>query len=224
MKIKFVQSLLVPLLFCLSSCFEVVEEINSKADGSGEMITTLNLSQSKSKIASVMLLDSINGYKIPNKQELLHKLDEAVVTLKSVRGISAVRYTADFNNYIITLRFSFDNAASLNRISQIIFNKLKLNASGSSFYSFDEKTKTFSRNYQYLPEAGKAFQKLKTEDRAVFKDATYTSIYRFADPVVRQSNKLAKLSASKKAVMLRTGMLNLVNGKVNITNHIQLSK
>lgn len=72
MKLKQFYKLLsfIVLIPFLSSCFEVIEEIALKNDGTGDVVLTINLSQSKTKVASVMLLDSVQGYKVPSKQKI----------------------------------------------------------------------------------------------------------------------------------------------------------
>jgi hypothetical protein len=75
--------LFIILIPILSSCFEVIEEIAIKNDGTGDVVLTINLSQSKTKVASVMLLDSVQGYKVPSKQKIQQELNEAVAYLKN---------------------------------------------------------------------------------------------------------------------------------------------
>lgn len=60
-KYKYLLSIFI--LLCFSSCFQVIEEINLTKAGSGTVNLTLNLSASKTKVASVMLMDSIQGYR-----------------------------------------------------------------------------------------------------------------------------------------------------------------
>uniref|UniRef100_F4C1Q9 Lipoprotein n=1 Tax=Sphingobacterium sp. (strain 21) TaxID=743722 RepID=F4C1Q9_SPHS2 len=206
----------------LSACFEVIEEINVHKNGSGNMTVTLNLSQSKTKLSSVMLLDSINGYKVPDKVQIQRNLNEAVAILKKTPGISSFKHRVDFENFIAFVSFSFEKVDNLNHLSKIIYEKLKIKPTGKSLYNFDTRTQLFSRNYTYAQEAKSAYMKLKEADKQVFKNASYTCIYRF-DSVVKQStNKQAKLSGTKKAVMLHTSILDLINGRANITNQIQL--
>src|SRR3982750_2374922 len=88
---------LIPLF---SSCFEVIEEISMRNDGTGDVVLTINLSQSRTKVASVMLLDSVQGYKVPSKQKIQQELSEAVAYLKKSEGISNVKSSSDFNSYI----------------------------------------------------------------------------------------------------------------------------
>ena len=212
---------LVPLL---SSCFEVVEEISMRNDGTGDVVLTINLSQSKTKVASVMLLDSIQGYKVPSKQKIQQELNEAVTYLKKSKGISNVKSTSDFNNYIATISFSFKDVSDINNITKNILTQQKIKATNTSLYSFNKVTKTFSRRYQPVSTAKTEFNKLKSKDKAVFNGATYTSIYRFESVVSGTSNPASNISKSKKAVMLKSNIMDLINGKINVSNQIQLSK
>ncbi|KQM64538.1 hypothetical protein ASE74_10985 [Pedobacter sp. Leaf216] len=216
--------LFIFLIPILSSCFEVVEEITLKNDGTGDVVLTINLSQSKTKVASVMLLDSVQGYKVPSKQKIQQELNEAVAYLKKSEGISNVKSTSDFSNYIATISFSFKDVSNINNITKNILAQQKIKATNTSSYSYNKTTKTFNRKYQPVGTAKTEFNKLKAKDKAVFNGATYTSIYRFESPVTSSTNPASNVSKSKKAVMLKTSIMDLINGKINVSNTIQLSK
>lgn len=208
----------------LSSCFEVIEEISMRNDGTGDVVLTINLSQSKTKVASVMLLDSVQGYKVPSKQKIQQELNEAVIYLRKSPGISNVKSTSDFNNYIATISFTFKDVSNINNITKNILAQQKIKATNTSTYSFNKATKTFIRKYQPVATAKSEFNKLKGKDKAVFNGATYTNICRFESPVISTTNPTSNLSKSKKAVMLKSSILDLINGKINVSNQIQLSK
>jgi len=213
--------ILVPVL---SSCFEVIEEITLKNDGTGDVVLTINLSQSKTKVASVMLLDSVQGYKVPSKLKIQQELGEAVAYLKKSEGISNVKSTSDFNNYIATISFSFKDVSNINNITKNILAQHKINAANTSYYIYNKANKTFSRKYQAVATAKTEFNKLKSKDKAVFNGATYTSIYRFESVVTSSTNPASNVSKSKKAVMLKSSIMDLINGKINVSNTIQLTK
>ncbi|WP_257670122.1 hypothetical protein [Parapedobacter tibetensis] len=215
--------LLLPICLMFHSCFQIIEEISVQPNGSGTVVLTANLSQSRSKLASVMLLDSINGHKIPSKQDIRSEMEEAVKILRGMKGISQVSHTMDFDKYIATIRFSFAQVANLNDITTIIFEKLKVKSANNSAYTYHTVSKTFNRHYSYEAKAKSEYNKLKSADKEIFQNAMYTSIYRFDDTVLKQSNGNAKISASKKAVMLQCPILDLIDGKINISNNIQLS-
>lgn len=216
--------LLFPLFLSLTSCFQIIEEINLKNNGTGDMTLTCNFSKSKTKIASILLLDSINGHKVPNEQEIQKNIEKAIDFLKKTEGITDVKKSVDFKNYIVSIHFSFKDISNINNLTKKILEQQKITATNTSYYSFNKKTKTFSRNYKYVDTAKKQYDKLKTDDKTVFKTAVYTSIYRFENDIVSNSNALAKISKSKKATMLQSPVPDLINGKINISNTIQLSK
>lgn len=214
--------LCLPVLF--SSCFEIIEEINMNADGSGTMTITLNLSQSKNKVASVLLMDSVNGYKVPSRARIRQEIDEAVAKLRKMPGISNVRSTTDFNNYIASISFSFREAGNINNISKEILEAQKIRTSTISTYSYNKAAGTFNREYKYYAGAKAEYNKLKKEDKDIFKTATYTGVYRFPTTVLRQSNPKAKISKSGKAVMQQCSVMDLINGGATVATQIQLAR
>lgn len=211
-------------MLSFSSCFQVVEEINVGKTGSGTVNLTLNLSASKAKVASIMLMDSIQGYKVPTKRTILRELDEVVAYLKNSDGITDVKKTVDLENYIVSVSFAFKNVGSINNVNQNVLKKLKINGLSNSSYTFDSKSQTFQRGYEHTKTAALQYNKLKPEVKNIFKEASYTSIYRFERSIVESNNPLAKISKSKKAIMINTRILALINGKVDVSNKITLSK
>lgn len=216
---------LFPLTVLFSSCFQLIEEVTVNTDGSGAFTLTANLSQSRSKLASVMLLDSVNGYKVPSKGDITEKMEEAANTLRTVDGITNVSHSVDFDKYIVTIRFAFADVANLNDITALIFDKLDvIGGADNSSYSYQPENGTFVRHYTHDPRATSEYQKLKQADKTIFENATYTSIYRFSHPVVKQSNNKAKVASSKKAIMLQCKVLELIEGNIDISNSIQLAQ
>ncbi|WP_246269413.1 hypothetical protein [Pedobacter panaciterrae] len=190
----------------------------------GTVNLTLNLSASKAKVASLMLMDSIQGYKVPSKQTIQKEIDEIVSYLKKSDGITNVQKKIDFDNFIVSISFAFKDVANINTVNQNVLKKLKIKGLSNASYAYESKTQTFQRSYQYTKAAVLEYNKLKPEVKNVFKDASYTSIYRFEQLITSSNNPLAKISKSKKAIMINTGILGLINGKTDISNRITLSK
>lgn len=205
-----------------SSCFEILEEITLKPDGSGKMVLTINMSQSRTKLASIQLMDSVNGYKVPQEADIKKELVEAEKFLKQTPGITSVSSTANFKNYIGTISFNFKDVSNINALTTRMLAKQKIKVPNSSTYSYNASTKVFDRRYVPAEKAKNEFYKMKAEDRAIFKTATYTSIYRFQNNVSSTTNAFAKVSGSKKAVMMKANVMDLINGNLNISNKIQL--
>jgi len=211
----------------LIGCFEVLEEINLNADGSGHMLVTVNLSKSRTKLASMMLLDSVNGHKIPSKDDINESLKQAVAHLKETKGISNIKKTADYENYIFTISCDFEKIENIDAIfkdairKQNQREKTKFNTTN---FSFNNSSQLFKRHFSYDTAVKKSFNGLKKEDKKIFEDASYTAIYRFKKEVKSVSNTNAKIAPNKKAVFLRVAAMDLILGQKNLENNIQLTK
>lgn len=216
-------SWLVTMMSCIlfSSCFQVVEDITVRKDGSGTAVLMANFSASRSKLASMMLLDSVQGHKVPSRQDIQREMATIVAALKQVEGISQVSHTLDFDRFIVRVNFSFSDVSKLNGVTEMVFRQFKITTQNTSSYSLT-KAGRFSRQYSYNPDAGKAFARLTPEDRQVLDGAMYTSIYRFDRAVEHVSHPLAKKASAGQSVMLQAPIIDLITGKTNVSNQIQL--
>ncbi|WP_430909164.1 hypothetical protein [Maribacter sp. 2-571] len=220
-------SLLAIYSLCCTSCFDILEEINIKNDGTGSMLVTFNMSKSKTKLASIMMLDSINGHKVPSEDEINLFLKDVTDYLEKTEGIGNIKKTKDFDNYIFTVSCDFKDVEQINGIFKDMI--IEQNKKGGTHFStknfaFNSSEKTFHRYFTYDDSIKKSFNHLKSEDQKVFQDASLTAIYRFENPVTSISNTKAKVSPNKKAVMLKVGAMDFIMGKQSLANKIQLSK
>lgn len=217
------------LFLCFSlctSCFEILEEIKLNKDGSGTIMLTLNMSKSKTKLASIMLLDSINGHKIPTKNDISKAFNDMAYHLEKTPGISNIKKTKDFDNYIFTVSCNFKNVDQVNAIFKDLIekqNRKKHTNFTTTNFSYNKTNGIFNRYFTYDNTIKKHFNNLNAEDRKVFDNASYTCIYRFADKIKSVSNTNAKISPNKTAVFLKTDALALIMGKKSIKNQIKLS-
>ncbi|MBI3509380.1 MAG: hypothetical protein HY064_01865 [Bacteroidetes bacterium] len=211
----------LPVLF-LQSCFEIVEDVTIHNDGTGTFLYTLNLSQSKERLDGLMKLDSSEGYRIPRREEIDADISKGKASLEKSLGISNVISTADWINYIFTVKFDFNSVNNLNLalelVSQEVTSDHKRIPEASDNFAFTGKI--FDRKSSY--DAKKQNAQMTPKDREILKDATYTCIYRFDDPVAKTSNADAKISKSGKAVMLKLNLLALATGQKSIINKIVL--
>ena len=108
-------SFLFLTFFTLTSCFDILDKVAMKADGSGEYSIILNASKSKTRINSISKMETINGKKVPKKAEIQTQLNEAAAVFKVVPGISNVKTSADFDKYINDgLENFIDNLLNIN--------------------------------------------------------------------------------------------------------------
>jgi hypothetical protein len=72
------------------------------------------MSRSKTKINSIMKMKTVNGHDVPTKEDIQQKAAAVEKLIKKTNGISTVKTTIDFGNYIATITCNFANVASLN--------------------------------------------------------------------------------------------------------------
>ncbi len=211
------------MLLSLQSCFEIIEQVDLKNDGSGKLKFTLNLSKSKTRLASILKMKTINGHDVPSDADIRKRIAEMEKVIAETKGISAVKTTIDMSNYIVTLSCDFANVPALNAVLKNIKVKEKAsNEISDEMYGFDSKMNLFSRINKFALQ--QAYAKMSSADKEIFSNANYTAIYKFESSVVSMSNKNAKIAPNKKAVMLQSDLLSIINGKQSIENKINLQK
>lgn len=221
---KYLGALLILGCLTLSSCFDFVEQIDMTHRGAGTIKATLNVSKSRTKVASLLKMKQFNGIEIPSETTIKKEMQQVVRTLKATPGISNVHYSLDFNNYIATLSCHFDNVQALNDFSKALSAQFKTQITSYNSYRYDATSQTFNRSYTYTPHLAKEFSKIPNDDKNLFADAYYTNIIRFDKNIQSQSHKNAKISANKQAVFLKVKALDLINGSTHLTNTITLVK
>lgn len=215
--LKYIKLIVVLFTLCsLTSCFEIIEGIKVNENGSGHYALTLNLSQSKSKLSSIMLLDSVRGYSIPSEKEIEGFLKTKTALIDQVEGISNVQHQLNLTDFIVEVEFDFEKVDQLNKVLSKLHRKedIEFNHYGL------QNNNVFYRTYQY--DLKKLFGKIDTNDKKIFEGSSVTTIYRFDKPVESIENKQAKLSPNKKAVMLKVNSIDLFSQKSSLKNTISL--
>jgi hypothetical protein len=215
-------SLLAALVF-FTSCFEIVEQVFVKADGSGNMQLTLNLSKSKTKINSLRQMKVVNGHAVPSESEIKRKIKEIENSVSKTQGLTDVKTTLDLNNYIATITCNF---SKVNQLNGIVKNIAADNGGNNTYveksYDYNTATNIFERLNKVSFK--KDYNKMSNADKEIFATANYTSIYKFENNISKASNTNSKISPSKKAIMLQCNVLDVITEKKSITNKIALSK
>lgn len=213
-------------LFCiflsLTSCFDIIDKISLKADGSGEYSVILNASKSKTRLQSISKMETINGKKVPKKAEIENKVNQASNVFKSVVGISNVKTSLDFDNFIIKLSCNFKKIENINSgLEQLKAKNIIGKTIPTQLYKQNVAEKTFIRNK--IGSYKKEYDKLSKADKEVFSDATYTSILQFENVIKSQTNNSYTVSPNKKAIKLNGNILDFILQKKQIQNTISLN-
>ena len=221
LKVKYIFILILTVF--LSSCFEIIEEVNVNDDGSGRLSYTLNLSQSRTKINSISILDSLNGHKIPDENDIRLKISEVLHLIEKTDGISNVSEDLNFQDYIFKFSCEFSDSYALNEATKIVKSAYEIedpNSNSDDHFTFDETNKSFRRKGDYKGEAD--LDKVKEDDLSMLKNAEFTGIYRFQSEIKSASNSVTRISPNRKAAMMKFKVIDLINKKENIENTITL--
>lgn len=223
MKKLFQTTFLFAILISLTGCFDVTEEVKMNADGSGELRLNIDLSQSKGNLAGYMEAGEINGVEIPSEAKIKSEIKKLKKALSKIKGISKVKAKSDFDEFIFEVTANFDNMKALNKAinaSVKVFNQTPFPLPRFKHFAF--KDNQFSRLFEYTNErfTQEEYDGMMSVVRYLMESAKVVSIYRFEEPVKTVSNTKAKLSPSKKAVMLEGNIAEFATGKKTLENHI----
>ena len=209
-------------VFAYTSCFEIVEEVNLNEDGTGGFNFTINMSQSKIHINSLFLLDSVNGRPMPKIEDFENTIQRVESELKKDSALSNIVIKKNWEDYIFSISGDFSNVDALNKAIKDI-NKVFNTPRGYQVDlhdNFKYQDKIFERLYSY--NLVNDYNAMPQKDKAVFKNAKYTTIYRFNSPIKNHSNPSALKSKSGKAIMLKVAVKDLITNKKTIENKIEI--
>jgi hypothetical protein len=211
------------ILFALSSCIEIIDDLSLKSDGSGTFKYSVNLSSSKIKVNSILALDSIDGKKVPSIDDIKQKIDQFIKTLDAQNGISNVKVEENYAEFIFKFQCDFTSVLTLQeglKQSIVILSKEK------SIPQLDHNWLTWDGNklIRSIPEiTGKKINEINDSDIELLKKGSYTSITRFDKVVEKFENQAAQLSKSKMAVMVKTDTYRLKENQDILENTIYLT-
>lgn len=219
MKFFFKQVLLFVPLLLLTSCFDIIDKASVEADGSGEYTIILNASKSKTRLASISKMETVNGKKVPKKTDIESKINEAARIFKTTPGISNVKTSMDFDNYIIKLSCNFKKIENINAgLEQLKTKNILGRMIPTQIYSQNSARKTFTRNKTNTFKS--EYDKMSKADKEIFNGAKYTSVLQFENTIKSQSNSSYLLSPNRKAVKLEANILDFILQKKQIQNNI----
>ena len=209
---------IVPLML-FTSCFDILDKVNVRADGSGEYTLILNASKSKTRLASIAKMETINGKKVPKRTEIEAKINEAARIFKATPGISNVKTSMDFNNYILKLSCNFSKIENINAgLEQMKARNIIGKMIPTQIYNQNLSKKVFIRNKVNTFKSD--YDKMSKADKEIFHEARYISVLQFENTVKSQSNGAYSLSPNKKAVKLEANIIDLILQKKQLQNNI----
>lgn len=217
--------MLVSALF-MTSCFDILEEYEFNADGSGKARMTIDMTEMMAMMASFSAMDSTG--------ETQKSLDEmftdnsTVETLKQVAGISNVSSLSDRESSIVGYSYEFESIEALNNAlaatseSSALADLGLANESGEGDGGanyFAQKGKKFSRVVKFAPkedaegEEGAEYDEMA---KSMFGDAKYDVRYTFAQGVKTvKKNKYASVGPNGRTVTVSIPMMEMMDQKAS---------
>lgn len=197
----------------LTSCFGITEKIKHHDNQSGDYTLIVDFSKSWFKTKSAMWLEEVDGVKIPNEEEITQKLLDFKRTASKIEGIANLSTKTDFDHYIFTIQFTYQNLKALNAVVNVI-NKQK------NQVHFNSNGKTFERIASYpVPEKLVKDPKKKTD----LEQANIIAVYTFDKNIAGATNGNSKIAKNKKTIFLKQSMYNVLKKSSLMNNTIQLN-
>ncbi len=215
-------TILLILIFSLSSCIEIMDDLTIHADGSGTFRYNVNLSSNKIKVNSILALDSLDGQKVPKIEDIKEKVQQFIKTLDAQNGISNVKIEENYTDFIFKFSCDFTNVLLLQEGIKTTISSLTKEKNASELnhnWIIWDGTK-LTRSIPAITM--NKVKDLKQNDIDQLKLGTYTSISRFDKTVDKFSNPSAILSKNRQAVMVKTDTYSLKENPNILENVIYL--
>lgn len=193
------------MLFCLTGCFEIIEDTTIHEDGSGEYKLTLNLSASQTRLNSLMALDSIDGKKVPSEAEMKQEIAEFTDRMNATSGISNATCSLSTEDWILKFSCSFDSLTALKK--SIREASQKWNKTERDKEHIDQIVLTFNENIYSRQFSANINEKMRAEVRAdedygKLSEGKCVFIQRFDQTIKSVDHENVRIAKNQKASML----------------------
>lgn len=197
--------LLTAMVF--TSCFDLIEEIHYKKDGSGTYKFTMDMSGLKGLMELAMSADTTGEFKMDTLSAVSKELSAKV---RDLDGITNIREIADAENLVFGVEFDFRDVKALNLAMKEGFSDDELSSTNEkSFFQSSKKSfqridaRGFGGMLDQMLSSGLGGDDEMEMAQMFLKDVSYTMIYHFDRKVKKVSNNLATVSDDKKTVTLK---------------------
>jgi len=214
---------LLILVFSLTSCIEIFDEISLKNDGSGTFSYKINLSSSKLKVNSILALDSLDGKKVPSINEIKERINKYKELFAKKEGISNVKTEINFNEFILKFQCDFTSVNALQKAIKDVFEE---ESKSKTLKEIETNWLVWENNKlsRSVPSITQDFtSRLKREDLEALKNGKYFSITRFEKPIEKFDNPQSTVSPNKLNILVKNSTYSLIKNLKLLENTIYLS-
>lgn len=213
------------ILMLLSGCFEIIEEINLRKDGSGELMLTVDLSESALQVRQYLEAGEVDGKPLPSRQRMESMLEELKARLSKAPGLHGVVVQSNWDRYVFKIRCGFrrveDLDAALLEMAREAAEQHDKTLRWKPNFRFQNGVFTRFFDFDIDPTD---FDRLPATRKRMLESARYIVIYRFEQAIADFNNKAFQLSPSGKALMLQTTPADVLSRRLNPANRITLSR
>ena len=207
----------------MTSCFEIIEQVKVKKDGSGTLKLIINMSQSKERLDKILSQKQINGLIIPSKETIKYHFDEIEKKTSSTAGLTLKTLEKDFTNYIFTLVVDFKNIQQVNNLLQDLHNTFSRTNSEEIPIKFIASSNSFSQeiNNDYSKKLNDQISNYNFNE---LNKAKITTIIQFENSIKSLSVAEGRISKSGKSALIKLSLKDFLITYTNQNLNIQLDE
>ena len=212
------------LLLVTTACFDIEEEINLQADGSGSYQIAVDMTKVMEMMSGFMTEEQLA------ESDMFGSMDSAlqaqVVTLRAIEGLHNVRHMAE--GYRFTLAYDFDDVEALNAGAASGAGMDNATGTVTSGASYNWTKKTFERENTPIEDVLNSQNEEEASAMEMAKmmlsDAKYTITYRFPGGVKKFTNPEAVTGEDGKSVILSANFLKILEGETELGNKVTFKR
>ena len=215
----------------LSSCFELREELFIHKEGWGNYKLVVDLSEHREMFQELTAKTDTSthnpfGKKGASFQELIDAWGLGAERLGQLNGVFNAKEIVDKKNYLIGLRFEFQDISALN-LALTLRDGGEFNPSFQLPYSY-EKGKLnkndvfiFQKLLKYLNDSNKEDVRFNNQKKAIFAQISYTTVIKTSGRIKKHNNSHFSMEANQKELSASAPLNEVLSGAVKLNTLVK---
>ena len=208
--------LFVGMMFSMTACFDITEDVTVNKDGSGVFTSIMDATKLSEQLAVYASFDT-TGQMIPKmKYSLDSTFAQNFKKYRQIKGISNVKVDTS-KEYVYKVTVDFKDFTALNDV----INVDKKDSKDKNIYAWEKGKVSRKDIASGLDGLGMEDESQKEMLKQILKDMKYKIIFRVPQAVKNMTNKVATLSSDKKTVTLQCNLLDVMEAKTKLGNEVK---
>ena len=206
-------------MLCLTSCFDIIEEVTLNKDGSGKFSYTIDMSATALLIKDDTAQQSIMS---DYTQAMIEDYKKKVASLKLIPGISNPK--ADINEKVGTYKFSYD-FSSIDALNTAIKQTADSKDGKASNWVYKFDGENFERDWQMLTNLNDEEDEFMNEMAGeILGGHYYTSIVNFSTKVKEVGREFSVISDDRRTVTNKFNLIDIYLHWVSVNYTVKVKK